>query len=71
MLGLGLLTWGLYAGVSLGGGGPFSVSALGATFASPAFVAWLLAGLAVVVAVLVTARPTPPQREVHAAMISE
>jgi hypothetical protein len=65
MLGLGLLTWGLYAGVSLAGGGPFSVSALGATFASPAFVAWLLAGLAVVVAVLVSARPTPLQRAVR------
>ncbi|HEV2238851.1 MAG TPA: hypothetical protein VGR57_19485 [Ktedonobacterales bacterium] len=66
ILGLGLLTWGLYAGLSLVGGSRFSLSALGETFASPAFLAWLLAGLAVVVAVLVTARPGPLRRERNA-----
>jgi hypothetical protein len=69
MLGLGLLTWGLYAGLVLVGGGRFSVSALGETFASPAFFAWLLAGLAVVVALLVTSRPGSLQRQAGAAMM--
>lgn len=61
IVGLDLLTWALYDLLNYSGSEPFSepfsLTNLIASFASPAFAAWLLVALAVVVAVHVAARP--------------
>jgi hypothetical protein len=67
IVGLDLLAWALYDLLNSSGGEPFSLTDLIASFASPAFFAWLLAALAVVVAVHVAARPGPLWREGSAA----
>ena len=67
ILGMGLLTWGLYAMLNLLGNGQFSLADFGGSFASPSCLAWLLGGLVILLAVLVTVRPSPVQREASAA----
>lgn len=62
ILGIELLTWGLFAWISMVGRGNFYLSTLSGSFVSPAFAAWLLVGLSVLVAVLVAARPAPFNR---------
>ena len=67
IVGLDLLTWAIYDLLNSSAGMPFSFATLIASFASPAFVAWLLVAPTVVVALRAAARSGALRREGSAA----